>query len=846
MGKEVSVEIQKELQLLRQKVEKMFNNPEPKIVQILGSNRIELFRKVYESMLSLMENGTLPIHPNYLGDNTLAKSIYEKKYFLKDLDGNLIETRPEHLFLRVSSFIATAEEDFEKALKLAKLFYHIIFEGYFMPAGRVLAGAGDLYRAKTLANCFVSMIEDDSIEAIYKAAYEAARTYSYGGGIGIDVSVLRPKGSRIHNAAITSTGSVSFLELYSLTTGLIGQEGRRGALMLTIDVKHPDVFEFIKCKQIPNWVTSQIVEQLKFTGMFNEAQLKEIEKQVMENTQVRFANISVKMSNEFMRAVEEQMNFGPNKILVYKKKRKGVIKRIDNIKDVHYSYGIPSKNLNDYELIKIFEKIEELNEFLSLEYKEYKIILKEEDLKDAFKRDVYGDYIVELPNKDYDLAIKYSGDFLLYFSSDKTGEIRRLVKAREIWNMFIESNYKTAEPGVMFWDRMTNYSPSNSVGIPIVTTNPCAEVPLEDGGACNLGSVNLSRIVNDPFTSFAKINWKKLKKVVKYAIRFMDNVIYWNIFLHPLEKQREASRRTRRIGLGVMGIADMFYQLRIDYDSPEAMRTLEKVMRNIANFAYLTSSMLAKEKGKLSIDYEKYLENPFIKESIHPRVKEMIRKYGIRNIAILSIAPTGTISNIVKSFEYNGKNYIGVSGGIEPVFEMFYLRRTESFNRNVQYKVFHSTIQAYIDMNGISKGVQGANDLKELRNHLPSFFFRTAHVIDPFKRIEIQAIAQRYIDHSISSTINLPEEIHPELLSKLYFYAWKAGLKSVTIYREGSRFPILKRLKEKSKFDEFKDKVFEIDDGMNKYQVRGNEIIEMPDGTLTTTYHLLNKIEVGG
>jgi Ribonucleotide reductase, alpha subunit len=316
-------------------------------------------------------------------------------------------------------------------------------------------------------------------------------------------------------------------------------------------------------------------------------------------------------------------------------------------------------------------------------------------------------------------------------------------------------------------------------------------------------------------------------------------------YIH-LEKQREASRRTRRIGLGVMGIADMFYQLRIDYDSPEAMRTLEKVMRNIANFAYLTSSMLAKEKGKLSIDYEKYLENPFIKESIHPRVKEMIRKYGIRNIAILSIAPTGTISNIVKSFEYNGKNYIGVSGGIEPVFEMFYLRRTESFNRNVQYKVFHSTIQAYIDMNGISKGVQGANDLKELRNHLPSFFFRTAHVIDPFKRIEIQAIAQRYIDHSISSTINLPEEIHPELLSKLYFYAWKAGLKSVTIYREGSRFPILKRLKEKSKFDEFKDKVFEIDDGMNKYQVRGNEIIEMPDGTLTTTYHLLNKIEVGG
>jgi len=226
----------------------------------------------------------------------------------------------------------------------------------------------------------------------------------------------------------------------------------------------------------------------------------------------------------------------------------------------------------------------------------------------------------------------------------------------------------------------------------------------------------------------------------------------------------------------------------------------------------LLSAMLAKEKGKLEIDYEKYLQNPFIKESIHEKVKELIRKYGIRNIAVLSIAPTGTISNIVKSFEYNGKNYLGVSGGIEPVFEMFYLRRTESFDRNIQYKVFHSTIQAYIDMKGINKHVQDAEGLKELKTYFHRFL-RTAHVIDPFKRIEIQAIAQRYIYHSISSTINLPEEVNPELLSKLYFYAWKAGLKSVTIYREGSRFPILKRLREKSKFDEFKNKIFEIDDG---------------------------------
>ncbi len=836
MVKPISLELSKELEELASKMNKMFENPEKKMVSILGEERIELFRKVYFALLDLLKNGSLPIHPNYLSGNELAEQIYEKKYFLKDLDGNLIERRPEHLFLRVSSFIASSEGDFEKALKFAKLFYFIMYEGYFIPAGRVLAGAGDLYRTKTLANCFVSMIEDDSIEAIYKAAYEAARTYSYGGGIGIDISCLRPKGSRIHNAAITSTGSVSFMELYSLTTGLIGQEGRRGALMLTIDAKHPDVLDFIKCKQIPNWVTSQIVEQLRMSGLFNEKQLSEIERQVRENTQVRFANISIKVSNEFMRAVEEQTTYGPNKILLYRKKTKGVIRRVDNIKDVHYSFGIPSKNLNNYALIKVFDSVEELNEYLGIEYK---IQIDEQDLKDAYKRDIYGDYVIELKDKDYDLAIRFSGDFLLYFSSDKTGEIRRLIKAREIWNVFIESNYKTAEPGIMFWDRMKYYSPSDYAGFPIATTNPCAEVPLEDGGACNLGSINLSRFVDEPFTPFAKINLKKLRNVVKIAIRFMDDVVEWNILLHPLEKQREASKKTRRIGLGVMGIADMFYQLGLDYDSPEAIRVLDRVMSNIANTAYYVSAILAKEKGRLNIDHERYLENPFIKGVISEKVREKIRKYGIRNVALLSIAPTGTISNIVKSFEYEGKNYIGVSGGIEPVFDMYYLRRTESFSRNVLFKVFHSTIQAYIDMKKLNDAVQDAKDLAELKKLLPSHFFRTAHVIDVYKRIEIQAVAQRYIDHSISSTLNLPEDIDPETLSKIYFYAWKAGLKSVTIYREGSRFPILSRIKEKSKFEEYKDKLFEIKVGDKIYIAKGDDVIELPDGTLSTPYHIL-------
>ena len=186
-----------------------------------------------------------------------------------------------------------------------------------------MAGAGDLYRLKTLANCFVTKIHRDEIDSIYKAAYECARTYSYGGGIGVDISSLRPKDAVVHNAADSSTGAVSFMELYSLTTGLIGQSGRRGALMLTIDVKHPDIEHFLKVKKVPNWVTNQIVDQCSWSGHFDSQELETIKKQVMENTQVRFANISVKASDEFMKAVEEQKQFSAGEFLIYKKKTKG-------------------------------------------------------------------------------------------------------------------------------------------------------------------------------------------------------------------------------------------------------------------------------------------------------------------------------------------------------------------------------------------------------------------------------------------------------------------------------------------------------------------------------------------
>ena len=319
------------------KIEQMFDY-EGKTKKVIGDTKAQAYKEVYQHISDKQKNNELSIHKNYLGDNELAKSIYEKKYFLKDLDNNLIEKKPEDVFKRLASFLATTELSKSKQKKWAEKFYTELYEGRFVSGGRVLAGAGDLYRVKTLANCFVAKIDRDDIDSIYKAAFECARTYSYGGGIGVDISSLRPKDSVVHNAADSSTGAVSFMELYSLTTGLIGQSGRRGALMLTIDVKHPDIKYFLKVKKTPNWVTNQIVEQCSWSGLFNDKELDTIKKQVMENTQVRFANISIKASDEFMQAVNEEKEFGDQVYLIYKKYDKDIT--MDAIQDednIHYS-----------------------------------------------------------------------------------------------------------------------------------------------------------------------------------------------------------------------------------------------------------------------------------------------------------------------------------------------------------------------------------------------------------------------------------------------------------------------------------------------------------------------------
>ncbi|MCS7122585.1 MAG: adenosylcobalamin-dependent ribonucleoside-diphosphate reductase [Candidatus Micrarchaeota archaeon] len=752
--------------------------------------------------------------------NDLSLTIFSGKYYLKDLKGNPLEYHPEDVYRRVAAFVASVERDNE--MYYAQKFFELMREGLFIPGGRVLAGAGDLYRLKTLANCFVSIIEDDSIESIYKAAYEAARTYSYGGGIGIDISVLRPAGAVVHNASNTSTGSVSFMQLYSLTTGLIGQEGRRGALMLTIDVKHPDIINFIRVKSEPNYDTKMAADLIRKDLNLDDIAYRKVMKRIIENFQVRYANISIKFNDEFFSALEEQNKY-PNKILVYKVQDYYVPNYTQDYKNVHYSYGIPSKDISKYSLVGVYNSLEEL--------KGIGIEIDESSFRDIWKRDVFGDYVVKRDAEVY--AVREAGDFLTVFASREVGEIRKMYKARDIWNLFVIGNYNFAEPGLIFWSKMTKYSNSNYIGRSIIGTNPCSEVPLEDGGACNLGSINLVRFVREPFTERAYIDYPALDEAIKYIVRFMDNVVEWNIMLHPLEKQRKASKETRRVGIGIMGMADMFMALQIDYDSERAIQVLEEVMSFIANRSYYWSSELAKERGSFPLFSEAILESPFIKEVIDEKVKQKIRKDGLRNVALLSIAPTGTISNIVIGFVDENRVYTGVSGGIEPVFSLFYTRYSENLKRT--FYVFHPTVKYWLDRNGID--TNKIENEEQIYRILPDYMKRTAHNIDWKMRVKIQSIAQRYIDHSISSTINLPEDIDPETISEIYLEAWRQGLKGVTIYREGSRFAILNTGKNREDLDEYKNKKFIVNTIDGKREVNGLEVYIGDDGKLHTVYH---------
>ncbi len=629
------------------------------------------------------------------GGDELRARVFFEKYALRDLAGNVLERTPEAMWRRVAREIASVEAP-EKRDAWEEKFYWLLEDFRMVPGGRILFGAGNPRRA-TLLNCYVIPIREDSIEGIFETAKEMARTYSFGGGCGTDISVLRPAGSPVNNSALHSTGAVSFMEIFSMTTGTIGQAGRRGALMLTIHVEHPDVLRFVEIKNDP------------------------------DRRNVRFANISVLVSDAFMKAVEQ---------------------------DEAWALWYPD-------------------------------LLRREDLLDEFGTDDLPSILERLETREDFVRIDLSRESFyhhphaLYFYVENTGELRKKrvydrIPAREIWDRLVASAWDSAEPGVIFWSTIKRYSTTEYFA-PVLTTNPCSEIPLEAYGDCCLGNINLARFVKHPFTDRAEVDWEGLLQAARFTVRFLDNVLDYNRDRHPLPAQVEASMNSRRIGVGFTGLGDMLAQLRLKYDTPEAVAFVDRLFERIKLEVYDASADLAREKGSFpKFDPDRHLESPFFAD-FPDELREKIRG-GLRNGALLTVPPVGS-----------GSVLAGVSSGIEPIFALWYIRRSESLSQE-EFRVYHPLVKTY-------KELTGASD-----EELPDFFV-TAHEIDPFFRVKMQATIQKHIDHSISSTVNLPKETPKETIARVYLEAWRQGCKGITVYREGSREGILitePQVKEKS------------------------------------------------
>ncbi len=583
----------------------------------------------------------------------LQRDIYEKKYRHDN------ETFDEFLN-RVSGGNAPVK----KAIKDKK----------FMPAGRILAGRGldKLGRKITLSNCYVMPKVEDNIESIFDTAKYLAKTYSYGGGCGLTLSKLRPKGAKVNNAAHTTTGAVSFMDLFSMVTGLIGMRGRRGALMLNMDVDHPDIEDFIDVKN--------------------------------DLSKVNYANISVNVNDEFMKAVEAD---------------------------------------EEYEL---------------------------------------------------------------YFNVESTGEeISRKIKARELFYKLALNNWNMAEPGILYKNRIDTWNlMSEDPDFEFAGVNPCAEETLPAFGSCNLSSINLSEFVRKPFTEEASFDFDEFKEMIKDGVIYLNEILDENMDLHPLEQQREKSRDLRQIGLGIMGLADMFIKLGVKYGSEESLKWVEKIGSIMVNEALRQSALLAKEDGAFP-DYkaEAVLKSPYLLENADDDVIELIKEHGLRNSQLLTIAPTGSISTL-----------IGCSNGVEPIFQISYTRKSESLHStDTYYKVFTQIVKEYMDRNNLVS-----------EDELPDFFITTTN-LDYRDRIDVQSTWQNFIDASISSTVNVPNEFTVKDVEELYLYAWKKGVKGITIYRDGcARSGILiSDTAKNSKLDKIDELKAELD------KLAGEQLMEDPD-----------------
>jgi len=631
----------------------------------------------------------------YFKGDELAASTWINKYAMKNKKGELLELTPYDMHLRMAKEFARKEKEYGDRVhlngsmkKLSKYGQERTFLTeekivdffkefkYIIPQGSVMSSLGNPHFIASLSNCIVLPEIHDSYGGLFNADQQMAQLFKRRCGVGIDISTLRPSGMLVSNAAGTTTGAVSFMDRFSNTTREVAQNGRRGALMITIDIAHPDVESFITIKQ----------DLSKVTG----------------------ANISVRLSDEFMKAVAD--------------------------------------------------------------------------------------------DKDY----------LLRFPIDSlTPKFSKTVKARDLWNTIIKCAHNTAEPGLIFWDRQHYYSTSSVYpGFRNVSTNPCSEIAMQGGDSCRLIAINLYNFVEDPFTEKATFNFKQFYETTYEAQRLMDDLVDLELehierilakihsdpepdYIKEVEVETwkllyNSGKKGRRTGLGFTALADALAALGLKFDSEEALVEVEQIMKTKCEAEFSSSIDMAIERGKFE-DFNTNIENSsefvmMLKEEL-PDIYSRMMANGRRNISLSTVAPTGTLSMLAQS-----------SSGIEPVFLLSYKRRRKvnpkDTNAHVdfidpmgdswqEFTVYHHKLKQWMEATGETDVTKSP------------YSGSTATEIDWMKRIELQAIVQKYTTHSISSTINLAADVSVEKVGEIYFEAWKQGLKGITVYRDGSRSGVL-------------------------------------------------------
>lgn len=642
----------------------------------------------------------------YFRGDELAARVWVNKYALKDSFGNIYEKTPNDMHRRLAKELARIESKYNNPMSEDEIFDLIKDFKYIIPQGSPMAGIGNNYQVGSLSNCFVIGLDGtpDSYGGIIKIDEEQVQLMKRRGGVGHDLSHIRPKGSPVKNSALTSTGLVPFMERYSNSTREVAQDGRRGALMLSVSIKHPDSEAFIDAKMTEGKVTG--------------------------------ANVSVRIDDEFMKAVEAQTEYTQ-------------------------TYPIDSENP------------------------------------------------------------KY----------------KKTIDAVALWRKIVHNAWQSAEPGVLFWDTITRESVPDcyaDLGFKTISTNPCGEIPLCPYDSCRLIAINLYSYVVNPFTKDAYFDYDLFRKHVASAQRMMDDIIDLEMekidrILAKIEsdpetlevkttelnlwnKIRRKTLQGRRTGVGTTGEGDMIAAMGLRYGTVEATDFSVEVHKTLALAAYGSSVNMAKERGAFEVfDAEREKNNPFINrlKDADPKLYEDMVKYGRRNIACLTIAPTGTTSLMTQT-----------TSGIEPVFLPVYKRRRkvnpndpsvridfvdENGDAFEEYVVYHHKFITWMQINGIQvKQDYSQEEIDELIKRSP-YYKATSNDINWLEKVNMQGRIQKWVDHSISVTINLPSDVSEDLINDLYLQAWKVGCKGCTVYRDGSRSGVLVATQKEKKKEKEKE-----------------------------------------